>query len=99
MEERRDYRRKQVDINAVYKGSSETFEKGQIKDISYGGMFIETDSPLDEGTLIIASLDASDFGKIIRVQGHVIRVTTKGAGIKFTSIDKKGVETITSYRS
>jgi len=96
MEERRNYKRKQVEINAIYKGSLDTFEKGRVKDISYGGMFIETVSPLDEGTLVIASLDASDFGKIIRVQGNVVRTTPEGVGINFTSIDRRGIETITA---
>ncbi len=96
MEERRNYKRKQVDINAIYKGSLDTFEKGRVKDISYGGMFIETGSPLEEGVLVVASLDVSDFGKIIRVQGNVVRTTPKGAGINFSSIDKRGIETITA---
>ena len=78
-------------VEARYQDKSGKVLKGIVRNISIGGVFIETSRPLERGELISLSLDAMDVGKVIDVTGKVVRqMPDKGMGIEF--IDKENKE-------
>jgi hypothetical protein len=45
-----------------------------------------------------ASLDAEDFGKVIWVEGLVVRKNRTGMAVPFTNIDAKGLNNLLASR-
>jgi c-di-GMP-binding flagellar brake protein YcgR len=99
MEERRAFKRADVELKVIYSGNSMHNEKGRVSNIGRGGMFVRTDEPLEKGSHIFASMDVDTLGQIVWAQGRVVRVTEDGMGIKFTDSDYKGIETIVGEKS
>ena len=78
-------------VEARYQDKSGKVLKGIVRNISIGGVFIETSRPLERGELISLSLDAVDMGKVIDIGGKVVRqMPDRGMGIEF--IDKENKE-------
>ncbi|MHB8873652.1 MAG: TIGR02266 family protein [Myxococcaceae bacterium] len=78
--------------------------------ISPGGMFIQTDVPNDEGSMIYLQFSLKDGSKLIEGMGKVVRVTPPpgdpshpaGMGIEFVNFDEESmalVEEICTQRS
>ena len=89
--EKRQYSRKPLKVEARYQDKSGKVLKGIVRNISIGGVFIETSRPLERGELISLSLDAVDMGKVIDIDGKVVRqMPDRGMGIEF--IDKENKE-------
>jgi predicted RNA-binding protein YlqC (UPF0109 family) len=90
VEKGREHLRDLVRIEARYQDLSNTIIKGKVKNISKGGVFIETAHPLDKDCILTMSFDAVDFGKIIDIQGKVVRVIPgKGMAVRFTDQENK----------
>jgi uncharacterized protein (TIGR02266 family) len=57
--------------------------KELIKDISPGGLFIETRAPLAVGQEITLLLSFPDQERPMKILGEVVRATEEGIGVKF----------------
>lgn len=90
--ENRQHSRKLLRIEARYQDAKGTVLKGTVRDLSLGGVFIETGYPLELQTNITVSLDAVDIGKVIDVYGIVVRVVPhKGMGIEFANKNHRDI--------
>ena len=95
--EKRRYTRKPLKIEARYQDNEGIVLKGTVRNISIGGVFIETPSPLDRGDTVHLTLDAVDVGRVIDVEGKIVRCEPeKGMGIEFTDQDNKDVKKLIS---
>lgn len=59
------------------------FHRDAMRDISLGGMFIETNLLLEVGQEVTVSIPFSDGRPPVRVRGEVVRVAKDGVGIRF----------------
>jgi predicted RNA-binding protein YlqC (UPF0109 family) len=99
MEEQRAYKRAKVNMKVAYRDNGYVYKMGRVIDISRGGMLILTDHPPDDlDGYLIASIDAEEFGKIIWVQGRIVRKTESGIAVVFTRSDDKGLDMLLSYQ-
>jgi uncharacterized protein (TIGR02266 family) len=57
--------------------------KELVKDISPGGLFIETNAPLAVGQEITLLLSFQDRERPMKILGEVVRATDQGIGVKF----------------
>ncbi len=83
-QERRKYPRKLCAIDmagATWRGSF----RGTIQNISYGGMFVETQADLSPRDEIAASVFASTKKDPIRINGEIVWSGPKGVGVRFTA--------------
>lgn len=97
MKEKRRYTRKPLRVEARYQDASGRVLKGVVRNVSMGGVYIETPRPLERGELIHISLDAVDLGKVIDVEGKVVRhEPDKGMGIEFFDKDNKDIKKLIS---
>jgi hypothetical protein len=98
MEEQRVSKRVNVNIRVAYRDDGHAYKIGRVSNISKGGAFIDTDTPPNAvNEYFTASLDVEDLGKIIWIQGRVVRKTSKGMGVVFTRSDTKGLDLYLSY--
>ena len=81
----------------------EDFLSEYSTNISIGGMFIRTDKPKDEGTLVYLQFYLRDGAKLIEGLGRVVRVNpadsagdqaAAGMGIEFVNFDEESMELI-----
>lgn len=95
--EKRRYSRKALKIEARYQDSDGKVLKGTVRNISIGGVFIETSRPLERGQSIHVSLDAKDVGRVIDVEGIVARyLPDRGMGIEFLDKDNRDIKKLLS---
>lgn len=80
--EKREYERKHLSIYAVCSAGSLSF-KDFIRNISLGGLFIETKTPLKINTELLIHFLHSDFVPLIKATGEIVWVDIKGIGVKF----------------
>jgi hypothetical protein len=92
--EKREFERNKVAVPARYRSGSEDDHQGLVRNISFGGMFLESQFKHEAGDHIQADLNIEEYGKIAWVHGHVVRTTEKGIGVKFTHYDVNGVDDI-----
>ena len=57
--------------------------KGISKDISSGGMFIETNESFSVGEIISLTIPFADKKRNIKVPAEIMRITDEGIGVKF----------------
>lgn len=94
---KRRYSRKPLRIEARYQDKSGNVLKGIVRNISIGGVFVETSRPLERGEFIRVSLDVVDMGKVIDVTGKIVRyMADMGMGIEFTDQDNKEIRSLIS---
>ena len=98
MEEQRNHKRANVKILVGYRSDDQTYKMGKVRNISRSGMFVETESPEHMNGYVIASLDIDDFGKVLWVQGRVVRETDEGMAVVFTTKDEKGLDALLSFQ-
>jgi len=102
--DRRRYPRVPLSLLIQYRFDTlEDFLSEYSTDISIGGMFIRTDKPKDEGTLVYLQFYLRDGAKLIEGLGRVVRVnpaesagdeTAAGMGIEFVNFDEESMELI-----
>jgi len=73
---------------AVDYSTKDRFYKDYIQDISAGGVFIETRIPFRAGQEVSLTFPLPDYQKYIKIMGEVARVTTRGIGVKFKTVDQ-----------
>ena len=82
LEKKRKHERKSFLTTIDYsneKGSYRDF----IKDISLGGLFIETRTSFSIGEIISMTLLLPEYNKKIKIEGEVVRIDKQGIGVKF----------------
>ncbi len=95
--EKRRYTRKPLKIEARYQDKIGMVLKGTVRNISIGGVFIETPRPLDRGETLHMTLDAVDVGRVIDVEGTVVRCEPeRGMGVEFLDQDNREVKKLIS---
>jgi hypothetical protein len=82
LSEKREYERKHFSIYAVCSAGNFSF-KDFIRNISLGGLFIETKTPLDVNVELSIRFLHSDVVPLIKASGEIVWVDIKGAGVKF----------------
>jgi hypothetical protein len=95
--EQRTCKRVKVNMRLAYRDNENAPKMGKVCNISRGGMFVDTMNSPEVDGYVIASIDAENFGKIIWVQGHVVRKTNSGMAVSFARTDDKGLKTLLSY--
>jgi hypothetical protein len=95
--ERRNHERDMVDLQCDIMGFSngkETRANGRISNVSREGMFIEAETPLDEGTNMAAQIIVIQFGNTFWVKGEVLRKTERGNAVRFKENIPPEIDTI-----
>jgi Tfp pilus assembly protein PilZ len=62
--------------------------KDYIKDISAGGIFIETRMPFSVGQELSLPFPLPNYQKYIKITGELIRITPQGIGVKFKMLNQ-----------
>jgi pimeloyl-ACP methyl ester carboxylesterase len=87
-EDRRAHKRAEasmrVEVNIPCSGNAQYYELGHALNISRGGIYVDTNLSLDEGTYINANLDISESERPLWVQGRVVRSSDKGMAMYFS---------------
>ncbi len=71
--------------------------EGVIKNISIGGLFIETRHPVTLGNEIMLELISLDKNRHCNVKGRVVRRDAKGVGIQFNELSLYQQQVVQSY--
>jgi len=70
-----------------------------VRDISQGGLFIETRDRMSVGTPITMTLSLAHYHKPFKVAGEIVRETPKGFGVKFQTTSSIQDELIKTFVS
>jgi len=87
-QERRKHHRKPCAV-AVTFSTKDFLSRDTIRNISPGGLFLETPEPLSVGDQITLMLSPPGSGKLIDCTGRVAWTPPRGVGIEFTSTPSK----------
>jgi len=91
--DKRQYSRKLLRVEARYQDDRGKVLKGTVKDISLGGVYIDTNYPLEAQSKLTITLDAVDIGKVFDIKGHVVRaVPHKGMAIEFVNKNNRDIK-------
>jgi hypothetical protein len=86
MEEKRKYPRRKLGCAALFKGGTQALENIRIRDISRGGLFVESMNPAGQGETVIINIDEYNIGRDIGIKGIVVRnIPEYGMGIQILS--------------
>jgi len=73
-----------VEVNIPCSGNAQYYELGRAVNISRGGIYVDTNLSLDEGTYVNVNLDVSEAERPVWVQGRVVRSSGKGVAMEFS---------------
>lgn len=101
-DERRRFPRTPLSLLVQYRFNSfEDFLAEYSVNISPGGMFIRTDQPLEEGSMVYLQFSLKDGSRLIEGMGKVVRVNppgvkdrVSGMGVEFVSFDDESMALI-----
>ena len=82
VKKKRKHERKTFSTTIDYSTESGSY-RDFIKDISSGGVFIETSNPFSVGEVISMTLLLPEYNKKIKIQGDIVRMDKQGIGVKF----------------
>lgn len=99
MAEKRYYKRVRVDMKVDYRDDTHADRMGWVMNISKNGMYMKTDDTPEVKGRVVASLDAEDLGKVIRVEGRVVWKNDTGLAVKFLNTDEKELDNLLVSRS
>ncbi len=85
--EQRKHPRKPCLIVVDYADRDRAF-KDFIKNISAGGVFIETNMPFSVGRKLTLTFSSSNYEKPIKVTGEIVWTGTLGIGVKFKAANQ-----------
>jgi uncharacterized protein (TIGR02266 family) len=92
-EEKRSYIRKSFFMPVDYSTRDRVY-KDFIKDISTGGVFIETVRPLPVGQEISMALSFPNLRQNFKISGDVVRMDPKGIGVAFVKSSEDQTEAL-----
>lgn len=101
-DDRRKFPRTKLSLLVQYRSNTfEEFLAEYSDNLSRGGIFIRTDSPREEGSLIYLQFSLSDGSRLIEGLGRVVRVNpvgvegrVPGMGIEFVNFDEASIQLI-----
>jgi Tfp pilus assembly protein PilZ len=76
-------------VKSIYFGTQNDYYKGLIKNISRGGVFIETSDNFSVGQVIKIVIPGNDFDKFIAIKAEIVRLAVDGIGVKIISVSKR----------
>ncbi|MBW1694652.1 MAG: PilZ domain-containing protein [Deltaproteobacteria bacterium] len=85
LKDARQHLRRQTSIYAVFSGQ-DCYFRDYIKDISSGGLFIETDTALFMNQELVITFFLPDVQAPLKIKGKVVRTDAEGFGIKFDEL-------------
>jgi hypothetical protein len=77
---------------------------GRTRNVSEGGLLLETHRPLQDGQIVLITLGLED--DMVQLRGEVMHQETVAsfseetrycAGVKFTAVNKEGLDTLKKY--
>lgn len=100
--EKRRFARTALSLLVQYRFNTfEDFLAEYSVNLSAGGMFIRTDTPKDEGSIIYLQFSLKDGSRLIEGMGRVVRVNPPGVagrvagmGVEFLNFDAESMELI-----
>jgi hypothetical protein len=103
MEERRNFSRVDFKVSALLQTDG-TAIKGEVKDLSLHGLYLETSEVIPVGTTVEITiyLSATPEPVVINVSGSVARIVPGGLGCRFDKMDVDSfahLRSIISYQS
>ncbi|MDJ0914672.1 MAG: PilZ domain-containing protein [Desulfobacterales bacterium] len=81
--EKRRHPRKDVTLDAVIATEDRVYWD-TILNISAGGVFIETENPLDIGQEVSLAFSPFSFDDTIRIEGEIVRIDKNGFSVRFS---------------
>ena len=85
-DEKRKYPRKSTLIDISYSSDQRRIFEDFVRNISAGGLYIETNLVTELGQKLTMIFSHPDSGDPIKVLGKIIRVDSEGIGVKFDKI-------------
>ncbi len=93
---KREHTRKPF-YNIVDYATQNSFHKDFLKDLSVGGVFIETHFPFSVGQDISLTFTLLKAQKQIKIGGKIVRLSENGIGVKFSMTNEKQERMLTSF--
>jgi hypothetical protein len=90
----RRFGRFKVARSVTFQPESMGFRMGQMRDISRGGLFLETDQPLDKGIFVTAQLSEKEGEGYPVIRGKVLRKADSGIAIQFIGHEVEDIPTL-----
>lgn len=84
--EKRKYPRRSTIIDITYSSDQRRFFEDFVRNISAGGLFIETNLITELGQKLTMTFSHPDSGDPVKVLGKVIRSDSEGIGVKFNKL-------------
>lgn len=91
----RKHEREQCLITVNYAAKGRAYQNF-IQDISTEGVFIESRAKFSEGDEISLTISYSEEVRPFKITGEVVRITSKGVGVKFKKLSQVQEEVIKS---
>ncbi|MEJ2657005.1 MAG: PilZ domain-containing protein [Desulfobacterales bacterium] len=85
-DEKREYPRRSTFIDVTYSSDQRRIFEDFVRNISAGGLYIETNLITELGQKLTMTFSHPDSGDPIKVLGKIVRVDTKGIGVKFNKL-------------
>ena len=92
---RRKHEREQFFMVVDYSAEDRAY-RDYIKNVSAGGVFIETRLPFTTGQEVSLAFPLPNYKKYIKIIGEVARVTAQGIGVKFKMANQEQESSIKS---
>lgn len=83
-EDRRHRRRRVMDRDVTYWGEGLAPRVGHMINVSRGGMYLETDTPLEEGREMTINFYGTATDRLPSIQARVVRRAASGMAVAFT---------------
>jgi len=94
--DRRKHQRKKCFMEVNY-ATPQVCDNNFMKDISEGGMFVQSDKKVSVGDDIILTFSFPGKSYIIKAVGSVVRVESEGIGIEFQNEMMRDINKITNF--
>ena len=94
-DERRKYKRKEVDLDAAFELEGGERVDGHVKDMSLGGAFVETSQPAPFGSKIKLFVEVD--GRALSVDAVVRWKSRDGMGVQFGLLGAKDTYQVTEF--
>ena len=85
-DEKRKYSRRSTFMDITYSSDQRRIFEDFVRNISAGGLFIETNLVTELGQKLTMTFSHPDSGDPIKVLGKIIRVDSGGIGVKFNKL-------------
>jgi Tfp pilus assembly protein PilZ len=94
--EQRRHQRTPIDLAVAFGAKdAEATRTGRAKDVSVGGMFIETAEPLPFSSEVVVSLQPPGAARPVRLPGLVRWTNARGMGVQFGLLGARETHALT----